>query len=302
MIHRRHALVLSAAAISVALGLVAGAQAGPHSNAAAIVIADSATPPTAATLYPSAVSVAAEPMEVTKATVTISGFSHVTSDDVDILFQSPTRMVQVMGDAGGFNTSTNLTITFDQTFANSLPDTGALSSGTFKPTNHPPTPGCAGEGDVFPGAAPGGPYSGNLDALNGESPNGTYNLWVVDDCFGDAGTISGGWTVTLTTGQTTAVTLRSFVAVAHPNSVDLRWHTASEAGVLGFNVYRTSGKQGARINKALIRAKAGPIVDAPYRLVDRSVRPGSAYTYRLQAVKIDGTRAWLGTAGVRTAS
>jgi len=305
------ALLSSATAIGAALVLAAGAQASPHPNPAAITINDCANPcttPGTATPYPSPIPVAGETNLITKATVTLTGFTHTSPDEVDVLFASPTRTIILMSDAGGSNGATALNFTFDQTAANFLPDNTALSSGTFKPTNNPPSPltVCAAvdPSETFPAPAPAPPYSGsNLNALVKEAPNGTYNLYVVDDCFGDTGSISGGWTVTLTTGNPpTAVALRSFVGYAHPHSVDLRWHTASEPGLLGFNVVRFAGNRTVQVNRALIRAKAaGSIADAAYRFVDRSVSPGNQYLYRLQAVRVDGSKSWLGTAGVRTA-
>ena len=304
------ALLSSATAIGAALVLAAGAQAGAHPNPAAITINDCANPcttPGTATPYPSSIPVAGETNLITKATVTLTGFTHTSPDDVDVLFASPTRTIILMSDAGGGNDANALSFTFDQTAPQSLPDNTALSSGTFKPTDNGPSPptvcGAGDASETFPAPAPAPPYSGsNLDSLVHEAPNGTYNLYVVDDCFGDNGAFLGGWTVTLTTGNPpTAVALRSFVGYAHPHSVDLRWHTASEAGLLGFNVVRFAGKRAVQVNRGLIRAKTGSIADAAYRFVDRSVSPGNQYLYRLQAVRLDGSKSWIGTAGVRTA-
>ena len=210
------ALLSSATAIGAALVLAAGAQAGAHPNPAAITINDCANPcttPGTATPYPSPIPVAGETNLITKATVTLTGFSHSTPDDVDVLFASPTRTIILMSDAGGGSDANALSFTFDQTAPQSLPDNTALSSGTFKPTDNGPSPptvcGAGDASETFPAPAPAPPYSGsNLDSLVHEAPNGTYNLYVVDDCFGDNGAFLGGWTVTLTTGNPpTAVAL-----------------------------------------------------------------------------------------------
>jgi hypothetical protein len=73
--------------------------------------------------------------------------------------------------------------------------------------------------------------------------------------------------------------------------VTVRWRTASEVEVIGFNVYRkTSSGPLRKVNRALVAAKGGA-TGAGYRFVDRSTRAGVVYTYRLQVVDVDGTRS-----------
>ncbi|MFN2468003.1 MAG: hypothetical protein ABR521_07755 [Gaiellaceae bacterium] len=84
--------------------------------------------------------------------------------------------------------------------------------------------------------------------------------------------------------------------------VTLTWRTASETGTAGFEVWRTGGGQTTKLTRGLIPAKhAGRSRGAAYRVVDRGVRRGTSYTYRLRVVGTDGRRAWRGsvTAGVR---
>jgi hypothetical protein len=141
-----------------------------------------------------------------------------------------------------------------------------------------------------------------MSTFVGALANGTYSLYVVDDCQGDAGSISGGWSINITGGGPTAVALRSFGALPSKKQVVVSWRTASETSVLGFNVYRVAGRRSIRLNRGLIHAQAAATVaDGSYRLVDRSVRPGAQYTYRLQAVALSGTRTWVGSAVVRIA-
>ncbi|MFN2467641.1 MAG: FG-GAP repeat domain-containing protein [Gaiellaceae bacterium] len=92
--------------------------------------------------------------------------------------------------------------------------------------------------------------------------------------------------ILLNTAAPTAVKLADFSARPLSRGVELRWR-AQGAGVLGFNVYRS----GARLNRTLIPARG-----TAYRLLDRGARAGTSHVYRLQAVRLDGTRAWLGTA------
>jgi hypothetical protein len=86
----------------------------------------------------------------------------------------------------------------------------------------------------------------------------------------------------------TAVTLRSFTARAVRGGVELRWATAQENGLLGFEVYRGRVK----LNRALIPARGRP---SAYHFFSRAKRG----TYRLDAVNQAGARAWHATARVR---
>jgi len=103
------------------------------------------------------------------------------------------RKIILMSDVGGSNPVSNLSIAFDDAAANSLPDSGTLISGTFKPTDFEP-------GDTFPAPAPSGALTGTtLSAFNGINANGTWSLYLVDDNGNNAGSISGGWGILLAT-------------------------------------------------------------------------------------------------------
>ena len=87
----------------------------------------------------------------------------------------------------------------------------------------------------------------------------------------------------------TVVEVADFSARRTSAGVAVTWRTASERAVAGYNVWRG----GTKLNRALIRAKH-TTGGARYTLVDRTARPGRRYTYRLQLVRPDGTRAWGG--------
>jgi beta-glucosidase len=90
----------------------------------------------------------------------------------------------------------------------------------------------------------------------------------------------------------TAITLRSFTARrSGARGVALRWRTGAEAGLLSFNVYR--GR--ARLNSAPIPARHA--TGGAYSYLDRRTA-GTSPRYRLQAVRLDGSRAWLGSTTV----
>lgn len=126
--------------------------------------------------------------------LTINGFSHSTPNHVDILLVSPNgKSVVVMSDVGDTSV-TNLNFTFDESASNSLPSN--LTSGTFRTTN------LATEiFDTFPTPAPLRPYNTftGLNDFKGFSPNGAWRLFVVDDTQNSQGSISGGWSLDITT-------------------------------------------------------------------------------------------------------
>jgi hypothetical protein len=74
----------------------------------------------------------------------------------------------------------------------------------------------------------------------------------------------------------------------------VRWRTASEVDLVGFNLYRSQRGSAAKLNRALIPSGGTPTGRA-YAFIDRRAQRGATYTYRVQAVSLGGTRTWLGT-------
>jgi|SRR5215211_3479922 len=89
----------------------------------------------------------------------------------------------------------------------------------------------------------------------------------------------------------TAVQVRAFTATRTAKGVRLRWRTASEAGLLGFNVFRGSPQSKLKLNRPLIRASGG-VAGASYSWLYRGAKKSARYW--LQAVNADGSRAWYG--------
>jgi hypothetical protein len=82
--------------------------------------------------------------------------------------------------------------------------------------------------------------------------------------------------------------------------VVLRWRTGSDLSLLGFNLYRQQNGKLVKLNRTLIPSVFGGTTSGHnYSFLDRSTRRGVKYAYRLQAVRLDGTQAWLGTAVAR---
>ena len=157
------------------------------SNPALITINDGS----AGTPYPAGINVSGLPTTgAVVNSVTLTGISHTWSDDIDILLQSPTGTnVILMSDVGGAGILNNVTYTFSDAAAGTMNLTAANASGTYKPTDGPPN-------DNWPAPGPGAFVGPNpaLATFTGNF-NGTWKLFVVDDTFGDQGTISGGYSI-----------------------------------------------------------------------------------------------------------
>jgi hypothetical protein len=96
--------------------------------------------------------------------------------------------------------------------------------------------------------------------------------------------------------QPTATTLARFRARARDSSrVRLKWVTANELNVLGFNIWRSTraGSGWQALNTALVPAqKVGQVNGARYRFVDRAVASGDKYFYQLEVVRAGDSGEW----------
>lgn len=198
------------------------------SNTNTIVINDSASPPTIATPYPATNTVTGLGGSViSKVTVTLHGFGHGFPSDVSVLLVGPQGQNSIlMAQVGGSTRTpvTNLDFTFDDDAAANMPLESALTSGTFKPTTNTfafsyPSP--APNTNQIMGA--------NLGSFKNTEPNGVWSLFVVDQYPSDAGIITGGWSVTITTAP-----LALSIAQSQANAI-LSWTNA----VTGYTLQAT---------------------------------------------------------------
>jgi uncharacterized repeat protein (TIGR01451 family) len=167
-----------------------GRTTNSFANPGLIVIRDN----TNAAPYPSIIDVNGMGGVVSKVTVTLTNLSHSAPSDIDALLVSPVGQKQlIMAKAGGNHSINNVTLTFDDAAANLLPQGTQIFSGTNRPTSYAVAP------PPFPVPAPPPPYGNTLAGFNGGTPNGAWSLYVFDDTFLDAGTISNGWILNLTT-------------------------------------------------------------------------------------------------------
>jgi subtilisin-like proprotein convertase family protein len=88
-------------------------------------------------------------------------------------------------------------IKFDQDAITPIPDVGTIPSGpawqTYQPADY------RGGTYDFPAPAPAGIYTNSLDALNDGPASGTWSLYAYDAVLGDAGAITNGWSIAITT-------------------------------------------------------------------------------------------------------
>jgi hypothetical protein len=100
----------------------------------------------------------------------------------------------LMSDAGGSGRLSNVNLTFDDAAASQL-SSAQITSGTYRPTNLNPS----GDNDAFPSPAPVKPFGSTLSLFNGTSPNGTWNLFVLDEYTRGTGSIANGWSIAIST-------------------------------------------------------------------------------------------------------
>jgi len=196
-------------------------QANPEVQNAVLNINDTATQyrnvnPMCVTLagtsdvYPSPINVAGGPAVIGSMRVTLYDLFYTVPDNIDALLIGPggQRFI-IMGDAGGaipIPANSTVTLSLTDTGPGVLPNSAALTTGNFEPTNWE-TPVTN-----FPGPAPAGPYNepgstgggtgtqtffGNYGLTNA---NGTWHLYIRDDAgtFAAApeaisGCFNGGW-------------------------------------------------------------------------------------------------------------
>ncbi len=161
-----------------------------------------------ANLYPSSIPVSGVPGTVTDVNVTLLGAT--ANDDADIVLRGPIgEPVLLLSDACRAGTSPRGNLIFDQSAPGFVSKQGPCSPSfptqmSFLPSNYLHQPD-ANDNSTEPddlSVAPGGPppeYVNNLAALAGGSPNGSWDLFVLDDnSAGGVGfEINAGWALTL---------------------------------------------------------------------------------------------------------
>jgi hypothetical protein len=132
---------------------------------------------------------------VTDVNLVLTDLSHAYPDDLDLLLSASNgRRAFVMSDVGSNHPVTNLDLVLDDEAAAALPDDAPLSSGTFRPAIFGNT---SDADEIFPAPAPTHNNTVALSAFDGADPNGTWQLWVMDDSSSDNGDLEG-WALQIT--------------------------------------------------------------------------------------------------------
>jgi subtilisin-like proprotein convertase family protein len=250
--YRLRRIVLAALLVVVFSGavMVAGSGTGvadgptTFSNTAAIAIpatgsADQTGP---ASPYPSAVTVAGMNGLVAAVSVTMTGVTHAALNDIDAMLVAPNgnnlTVLSDVGDPGSLRTATNATFTFSDGAASSIlgATTSVVPSGTYLPTG-PNGP------DSFPAPAPAQSSATTFaGAFTGINPNGSWQLFVVDDATGDTGSIAGGWSLTITTAATATTTSATTTTTSATTTTTSATTTTTSATTISSSASTSTGE------------------------------------------------------------
>lgn len=161
--------------------------------------------------YPSSLTVSGAADRITDVNVVLTGFTHTSPSDVDILLVGPGgQQAMIMSDVGGDADASGLEVVLDDDASSQVPT--PLVTGTYQPTN-------AGSGDSFPAPAPAAAGTTELSVFEGTDPNGTWRLYVADDAAGDTGSLTGGWGLVISAVDTIAPRVSSVKPVAGSRNV-----------------------------------------------------------------------------------
>jgi len=145
-------------------------------------------------------------------------------------------------------------------------------------------------------------------------PAGDYLVRVdQDDIDRDAYPLSSTpmmWNITLLPGEfnadvdfgvlpnVTAIDLLAFSATKSAAGVSVQWTTASETGTLGFNLYRSAGIDGARVQIGSLIVAQNSLNGANYTQNDSSALADGTYYYWLNEIDLSAKSTEYGPAAV----
>jgi hypothetical protein len=148
-----------------------------------------------ASIYPSTIEVSGFTNGVIlDLNVILTNLRHQVDRHVDILLAArhlPGRNATIMADAGGQVGIDDVDLVLDDADAFALPANKPITTGSFRPTNY------GGTTNVFAAPAPAPTGNSALSTFNGQNPNGTWELFVMDDSSPETGRLRG-WGLQIT--------------------------------------------------------------------------------------------------------
>jgi hypothetical protein len=238
------------------------------------------------TPYPDPISISGLVGKITKVTAQLVGLSGSSSNDfasdVDIQMVGPGgQNVMLISDAGGSTKLNNVTLTFDDSAASTLSYTNTIASGTYKPTNY------TGDSDSFPSPAPTVTPGTLLSAYNNLDPNGTWNLFVIDEYSPGRGTLSGGWSLTIQTAP--AAPLVTSAAATGVSSTMATLNGTIDPLGLGSTYQFELGTDTSYGFTQIVHSAGSGTAALPVALSLAALRPATTYHYRLTGGNSAGT-------------
>lgn len=150
---------------------------------------------TGVTPYPAPITVSGVAGSISDVNVTLNGFSHASTTDVDFLLVGPDgQQATILSDASSSTPPIAANLTLDDDTAVSLGN--PIASGTYRPENQDKFT------DPFPAPAPVTTGTSRLSIFDGTDPNGTWKLYVTDDTEGARGEVSG-WSLQISSSTPT---------------------------------------------------------------------------------------------------
>lgn len=210
-------------------------------NTSAIIFPDVQPSPEAANPYPSSIEVAGMSGLISGLRITLHGFQHDFPDAVDIMLEAPNGVnLVILSDVGAAVDVSGINIVIDDSATAYLPDNSRITSGSFKPTN-------IGNDDLWPANTPAASTNTSLSAFHGFGPNGTWKLYASNDVAGGIGSIAGGWSITLYTGNEVVLGPRisSFTATYEETqrAIQLEWVFDHDSNERAFHIEHSTDQR-----------------------------------------------------------
>jgi hypothetical protein len=171
----------------------------------------------------------------------------------------------------------------------------ATVSGTQFVVHSYSTPDCKGSPatQTLNVSASGGAWQHVTGVLTFPAGTGSGRVQLGMTCSCGAPSIINFDDVSIDPANPTAAAVTSFSASRTSAGVIVRWRTGSEAGLLGFRVYRG----GRLLSRRMLPASQG-VAGRAYSYRDRSA-PMARLTYRIDVVGLDGASRRLGSISIR---